>query len=97
MLPGRAVAARFVRPNETEIVRENERLERPANLFAAEYGSHLRSDQELVVGTCPVSGARACRSCYLEHVQGGAQRQSVRRLEPERRTQNYYLRLFPPR
>src|SRR5213078_672461 len=35
---------------------------------------------------------------YLEHehAQGSAQRQSIRRLEPERRTQNHHLRLFTP-
>ncbi len=34
---------------------------------------------------------------HLEHVQVSAQRQSVRRLEPERRTQNNDLRLFTSR
>ena len=34
MLPGRPLAARSVRRNETEIVRENERLERPAGLLS---------------------------------------------------------------
>ena len=42
MLPSRALASRFVRQNETEIVRENERLEGSSNLRAAEYGSRLR-------------------------------------------------------
>ncbi len=36
-------------------------------------------------------------SCHVEHVQSAAQRKSVRRLEPERRTQNDHLRLFTPR
>src|SRR5207247_5009232 len=34
---------------------------------------------------------------HLKHVQGGAQKQSVRRLEPERRAQNHGLCLFAPR
>ena len=54
-------------------------------------------NQGFVARTRPISGARTCRSGHFEHVQGSAQRQSVRRLEPERRTQNHHLRLFTPR
>ena len=43
MLPGRALAARFVRQNEIEVVRENERLKGLASVRAAQYGSYLRS------------------------------------------------------
>src|SRR5207249_9884055 len=41
MLPGRALAARFVRQNEIEVVRENKRIKGPAGLRAAKYGSYL--------------------------------------------------------
>src|SRR5437762_1389333 len=44
MLPGGSLAPRSVRQNETEVVRENERLERFASLRAPEYASDLRSD-----------------------------------------------------
>jgi bifunctional non-homologous end joining protein LigD len=37
------MASRFVRQNETKIVRENEWIERAASLCAAKYTSHLRS------------------------------------------------------
>src|SRR5438094_8589245 len=37
MLPGQALAARFVRHNEIEVVRENERLKGPSSTRAAQY------------------------------------------------------------
>src|SRR5213593_194139 len=96
MLPGRVVASRFVRPNETEIVRENERLKRLASLRAAEHGSYVRRDQKVIARPCSIPRTRTRGSGDFEHVQGSAQRESVRRLEPERRTQNHHLRLFTP-
>jgi len=75
---------------------KNERIEGTAGLRAAEYFGDLRSNQGFVALSGPISGARACKFGHLEHVQGSAQRQSVRRLEPERRTQNDDLRLFSP-
>src|SRR6266545_1077912 len=96
MLPGGTMAPRFVRQNETEIVCQNERIEGIAGLRAAEYASDLRSNQGFVALPRPVSGARTCRSSHLQHVQGGTERQSVRGLETERRTQNDDLRLFAP-
>src|SRR5882762_5027109 len=94
MLSGGPMASRFVRQNETKIVRENEWIERAASLCAAKYTSHLRSDQRFVALSRSIPGKRACGSRHLEHVQGSAQRQSVRRLESERRTQNDHLRRF---
>src|SRR4029453_14493171 len=64
----------------------NERIKGTAGLRAAEYFGDLRSNQGFVALSRPVSGARACEFGHLEHVQSGAQRKSVRRLEPERRT-----------
>src|SRR5436190_118836 len=43
MLSGRPMVARFVRRNEIETVREDERLKRSASLRAPEYAGHLRS------------------------------------------------------
>ena len=80
-----------------EIVRKNERIEGTAGLRAAEYFGDLRSNQGFVALSRPISGARACEFGHLQHVQGGAQRKSVRRLEPERRTQNDHLCLLTPR
>src|SRR5713101_10014869 len=97
MLSGRPVVARFVRRNEIEIVRENERLKRSASLRAVEYVGHVRSNERFVAGTGSASRRRTCRSCHSEHVKGGTERKGIRRLEPERRTQNDNLRLFPSR
>ena len=97
MLPGRALAARFVRQNETEIVCQNVWLERTADLRAAEYACDLRSDQGFVARLSPNISNASIAILSLEHVESGAQGKSVRRLEPERRTQNNHLRLFTPR
>src|SRR2546429_6858220 len=96
MLPGRDLATRFIRQDEVEILRENEWLKRFAVVRAAKHSSDLRRHQRFVALSGPTSRARASRSCHIEHVQGSAQRESVRRLEPERRTQNHHLRLFTP-
>src|SRR5262249_47965304 len=96
LLPSRLVASRFVRQNETEIVRKNQRLEGPAGLRSIEYSGDLRSNEGFVAVSRPIFGTRACQSRDLEHVKGGAQRQSLRRLESERRTQDHDLRLFTP-
>src|ERR1700745_3478995 len=95
MRPGWAMAPRFVRQNETEIVCQNERIEGIAGLRAAKYVCDLRSDQGFVALPRPVSGARTWRSSHLQHVQGSTEMQYVRGLEPARRTQNDDLRLFP--
>src|SRR6476660_1364 len=97
MLPGRALASRFVSQNETEIVRDNERLKGPAGLFATQHRSYLRSNQRFIARPCSTSRTRTRRSRDFKHVQGGAQRKSVRRLEPKRRAQNHCLRLFSSR
>src|SRR4030095_7884231 len=97
MLPGRALAARSAGQNEIEVVREDFGLKRSASLRAAEHVGHLRPDERFVAGTGSAPRRRTCRSCHLEYVEGGAERKSIRRLEPERRTQNDHLRLFPSR
>src|SRR5439155_6819079 len=97
MLPGRAMAARSACENEIEIVCENQRLKRFASLCPAEYVGHVRSIERLISRSCSASRTRTCRSRHVEYVEGGPQRESVRRLEPERRTQNHYLRLFTSR
>src|ERR1700730_18053393 len=94
---GWTLAARFVRQNEIEIVRQDERLKRFAGLRAAQYAGNVRSDQRSVARACSASRTRTWRPCYLQHVESGAERKSVRRLEPERRTQNDDLRLLPSR
>ena len=93
MLPGRALAARFARQNETEIVCQDQRLKRSASLCAAEYPGHLRSNQGCITHSGPASGSRTPQSRYFEYVESAAQRKNICRLESERRTQNDYLRL----
>ena len=53
MLPGRDMASRFVRQNETEIVCQNEWIERTADLRAAEYVGDLRPNQGFVAALSP--------------------------------------------
>src|SRR6266496_1821297 len=55
MLPGRALAARFVRQNEIEVVRQNERLKGPSSVRAAQYGSYLCWNEEFIARTCATS------------------------------------------
>src|SRR5438477_2817856 len=97
MLPGGALAARFVRRNKIEIVRQDERLERFAGLRAAQHAGNVRSNQRFIARARATFGTRTWKSRHIEHVEVGAERKSVRRLEPERRTQNDDLRLFAPR
>src|SRR5207245_9802732 len=97
VLPGRALVARFVGQNEIEIVRQNEWLKRLTSLCAAQHASHIRSNEGSIARPCPASRRRTWRSCDFQHVEVGAQRKSVRRLEPERRTQNDHLRVLTSR
>src|SRR6266487_1573131 len=97
MLPGRPLAARFVRRDEAQEFCENERLKRPSGLCAAQHVGYVRSNKRSVARTSSASRTRTCRSCNVEHVESDAQRKSVRRLEPERRTQNNDLRLLASR
>ena len=97
MLSGRALAARLVRQNEIEIVREDERLKRFTGLRAAQHAGHVRSNQGFIPRARATFGTRTWKPCDLEHVESGAKRKSVRRLEPERRTQDHDLRLLSPR
>src|SRR5437879_866329 len=97
MLPGRALAARFVRQNEIEELCENERLKRSPGLCAAQYAGYVRPNQTFIPRTRAASRRRTCRSCHLEYVEVDAQRKSLRRLESERRTQNNHLRLLTTR
>src|SRR5438128_2673081 len=108
MLSGRPLAARFIKRFEIEIVRQDERLKRFAGLRPVEYAGHVRSNQRFIASARPTSRTRTWesrhrtspsdwRTCHLKHVEVGAERKSVRRLEPERRTQNDDLRLFSAR
>src|SRR6266478_1563687 len=97
MLPGWIVATGSPCENEIEIVCENQRLKRSASLCATEYVGHVRSNKRFIARSRATSRNRSCRSCNVEYVESGPQRKSVRRLEPERRTQNHHLRLFAPR
>src|SRR5437762_12523248 len=97
MLPGRTVAARFIKRDEAEELRQNERLKRFASLRAAQHRGHLRRYQRTLARTGRTSRARTCRSCHREHVESPAQGKGVRRLEPERRTQDDRLCLFAAR
>src|ERR1019366_9977013 len=97
MLPGRILAARIADENEIEKFRENERLKRSASLRPAQHAGHIRSNQRFVARSRAASRTRTWHSGHVEHVEIGAQRKSIRRLEPKRRTQNHYLRLFPSR
>ena len=74
---------------------QDERLKRSAGLRAAQYGGDVRSNEGTFSRDRGASRARAWRPCHLEHVEGAAERQSFRRLEPERRAQDDDLRLFP--
>src|SRR5262249_28608903 len=97
MLPGRVLAARFVEQNEIEIVRQDERLEKLSRLRAAEHVGDVRSNERFIARARPTSRARTWKSRHLEHVENRTERKSVRRLEPERRTQNDDLRLLVAR
>ena len=55
-------------------------------LCPAEYVGHVRSNERLIALSCSASRTRTRQSRHVEYVEGGPQRESVRRLEPERRT-----------
>src|SRR5438105_1150751 len=76
---------------------QNERLERIAGLRAAQHAGHVRSNQRFIALARTTSGARTSRQSHLQHVESAAEKQSVCRLEPERRTQNDCLRLLVAR
>src|SRR5204863_331436 len=97
MLSGWPLAARLVRRNEIEIIRQDERLKRFAGLRSAQHARDIRSNQGFIPRARATFGTRTWKPCDLEHVESGAKRKSVRRLEPERRTQNNDLRLFASR
>src|SRR5438552_592918 len=96
-LQDRPLAARFVRRNEIEIIRQDERLKRFAGLRPAQHAREIRSNQGFIPRARATFGTRTWKPCDLEHVESGAKRKSVRRLEPERRTQDHNLRLLSPR
>src|SRR5207244_13084731 len=97
VLSGLALAARLIRQNEIKVVREDERVKKFTVLRAAQHADHVRSNQGFIPRARATFGTRTWKPCDLEHVESGAERESIRRLEPERRTQDHDLRLFAPR
>src|SRR5439155_1734881 len=74
MLSGRPLAARFVRRNEIEIIRQDERLKRFAGLRPAQHAREIRSNQGFIPRARATFGTRTWKPCHLEHVESGAQR-----------------------
>src|SRR6266404_3296747 len=97
MLPGRSLAARAARRNEIKMLGENVRLERTAGLRAAKYRCDVRSNQGALPRARGTSGTRAREVRHFENGEGVPGRESVRRLEPERRTQDDGERLLVAR
>src|SRR2546423_14282308 len=97
MLPGRSLASRFAGGNEIEKLGENVRLKRAPGLCAAQHRGDVRRHQSVVARSRRAFGARTPETRHLENGAGTSRRKSVRRLEPERRTQNDGERLLTPR
>src|SRR5947207_710128 len=97
MLPGRPLASRSLSGNEIEELGENFRFERLAGLRAAQYRRDLRRHEGIVARPRRTLGARTCEARHFQNGARLARRKSIRRLEPERRTQDDGERLLAAR
>src|SRR5881394_421363 len=97
MLPGRSLVARVARGNEIEMLGEDFRFERLAGLRPAQYGRYVRRHESVIARARGTFGARTPEARHFENGSGLARRKGVRRLEPERRTQDDGECLFAPR
>src|SRR6266513_1938385 len=97
MLPGRPLAPRSLSGNEIEELGENFRFERIAGLRAAQYRRNLRRHEGIVARPGRTLGTRTSKACHFQNGARVARRKSIRRLEPERRTQDDDKRLFAAR
>ena len=76
---------------------EGVRIKRHSGLRAAKHGCHIRSNTILRARDGRVTGEKTSREHRRRHGEKFAGRQSVYRLEPERRFQDDYWRLLAAR
>ena len=93
MLSGRALAARFVSQNETESLPKTSGSKGLQVYVPLNTAATFDQTKDLSRALAQHLEARTSEARHFEHVEGAAQRKSIRRLEPERRAQDDSLRL----